>query len=109
MALSPAQFERSHESKDYGTGYRTVIHDIDVPGFEERGGPSGIRAKATETSTNRWSVKVVAGPHAERDETGSYYKELSSFSHEGPMGSAKTVTRRAGRTAWSQHLGTRGS
>ena len=81
------------ESTDYNTGRRTVYHEIEVPSPGE-GEPHAIRAQATETSKNEWMVKVHHGPHAERDPSGSYYKDMGTFSHSGPLGSLKSTLKR---------------
>jgi hypothetical protein len=90
---------RFQESTDYNTGRRTVFHEIDVPN-PAPGEPHAIRAQAHETSPNQWMVKVHHGPHAERDETGSYYKNVADFVHTGPLGSVKSKLRSATSQQW---------
>jgi hypothetical protein len=87
------------ESKNYNTGYRTVYHEINVPG-RQSGEPHAIRAQATETSPNQWMVKVVHGPHDERDLSGSYYKSVGDFSHSGSMSSLKSKLKSTTRDQW---------
>lgn len=82
------------QSTDYNTGRRTVYHEIEVPHRQDHE-PHAIRAQATETSPNEWMVKVHHGPHAERDATGSYYKDMGTFSHSGPIGSLRSVLKRS--------------
>ena len=82
-----------HESTDYSTGRRTVFHEINVPN-PTPGEPHAIRAQATETGKNQWSVKVHHGPHAERDPSGSYYKHVEQFTHEGPIGTLRNTLKR---------------
>ena len=94
---------RFQDSTDYNTGRRTVFHEIDVP-HPAPGEPHAIRAQATETSPNEWLVKVHHGPHAERDESGSYYKDQGTFSHSGPLSSLKP---RLKRTTGQQFKGLR--
>jgi hypothetical protein len=84
---------RFQDSTNYNTGYRTVFHEIDVP-HPAPGEPHAIRAQATETSKNQWMVKVTHGPHEERDPSGSYYKHVGEFSHEGPLSSMKGKLKR---------------
>jgi hypothetical protein len=81
------------QSTDYNTGRRTVYHEIEVP-HPAPGEPHAIRAQATETSPNEWMVKVHHGPHAERDASGSYYKDQGTFSHSGPLSSLKPTLKR---------------
>ena len=83
-----------HESKDYNTGKRSVYHEIEVPGRQSHE-PHAIRAHARETSTNQWQVRVHHGPHAEKDESGSYYKHVDEFSHTGPLSSLKPKLKRS--------------
>ena len=84
---------RFQESTDYNTGKRTVFHEVEVP-HPAPGEPHAIRAQATETSKNEWMVKVHHGPHAEKDDRGSYYKDQGTFSHSGPLGSLKSTLKR---------------
>ena len=87
------------ESKNYNTGYRTVYHEIEVP-HPAPGEPHAIRAQATETSPNSWMVRVHHGPHAEKDAAGSYYKEVGTFTHTGPLGSIKGKLKSATGQQW---------
>lgn len=84
---------RLQESTDYSTGRRTVFHEIDVP-HRQSHEPHSIRAQASETGKNQWLVKVTHGPHEERDESGSYYKHVAGFTHEGPIGSLRSALKR---------------
>jgi hypothetical protein len=95
----PASLQRTSESKDYHTGYRTITQDLDVPDRQPHE-PYGIRAQAKETGTNQWSINVHHGPHEERDESGSYYRHISSDQFTGPLGKLKPQLRRAVSEQW---------
>lgn len=90
---------RVQEGKDYNTGYRTVTHDIDI---EDRlpHEPAGVRAQAREHGTNQWTINVTHGPHAEKDESGSYYKHISNTQFAGPLGQVKSGLKRAATEQW---------
>lgn len=87
------------EGKDYATGRRTVTHDIDI---EDRlpHEPAAVRAQAREHSTNAWNITVTHGPHAEKDESGSYYKHISNTQFAGPLGQVKSGLKRAATAEW---------
>lgn len=79
---------RENLSTDYNTGYRSAWYDADIPDRLPHE-PHGIRSQAREHGRNRWSVSVTHGPHEEKDESGSYYKSVGSYVHEGPLGEVK--------------------
>lgn len=94
----------SHDSR----GYRTVTHDIEVTDRLPHE-PTGIRAQAREgPGNNRWTISVTHGPHEERDESGSYYKHISSTQFEGPLGKLKPILKRSVSEQWKQMKGARG-
>ena len=94
-------------SKDYNTGYRIVTHDFDVPERQSHE-PTGIRAQAREVGTNAWSIRVVHGPHEERDEGGSYYRHISSDQFSGTLSKVKPILRRSVTQQWGEMKKARG-
>jgi hypothetical protein len=100
MVLSTDQFAvRMAETKDYSTGYRNIWAEADVPDRQSHE-PHSVRSQARETGTNRWSVTVTHGPHEDKDESGSYYKHVGQYSHEGPVGQVRSKLRSDVKGEW---------
>lgn len=89
---------RLSEGKDYDTGYRKHFYEIEVDDRLPHE-PSTVRFAAQEHGTNRWTLSGFRGPHEEKDERGSYYRDVGeSETLEGPAGkiNAELKTRTKG-------------
>lgn len=94
VALNPHQFGNMKESTDYSTGRRMVTYDIDLPDRQPHE-PLGVRSQAREISKNQWMVKTTHGPFEEKDESGSYYKDMGSADVKGPPSAVRSHVKRA--------------
>jgi|SRR5215467_13311716 len=101
---APKPEHRAFESKQSGTGYRTVTHDIEIPDRQPHE-PSSVRAQARETSTNSWLINVHHGPFEERDESGSYYRNISSDQFTGPIGQVRALMKKKATAEWKGYRG----
>ena len=102
----PTPEHRSFDSTDYSTGRRTVTHDIDIPdrGPDE---PLSVRAQARESGTNTWTVGVTHGPFEQKDESGSYYRHISSDQFTGPIGKVRSHLKKTATSEWKGYRGAR--
>lgn len=107
IPINPDQFRES-DTKDFQTGYRNAWVDVEVPDHQP-GEPTAIRAQAQELGPNRWNVRVVHGPHTEKDESGSYYKDVDRFPHEGSMATVKSKIRSAAKNQYKDLVRRRSS
>ena len=104
---SPKQFGKLNESRGYDTGYRKHYYDLEVPDRLPHE-PYNIRVDATETGTNRWTIRTTHGPHEERDPSGSYYKSVGeSEQFEGPAGKVNTLIKKKGHDQFRNLVGGR--
>ncbi len=105
MALHPDQAAVNvWDANDYNTGRKKWIADINVT---DRVGsePHSIRAQAEQINSRDWMVRVVHGPHEERDESGSYYRTVGSeMVHDATPAKMKTHVRRAAKSAHNDML-----
>lgn len=90
---------RESWSKDYNTGYQRGFHEIEVPDRQPHE-PMSVRAQARETSTKSWITEVVHGPHEQKDETGSYYRTLSSTQFQGTLSQVKALAKRSATASY---------
>ena len=97
------------QSSDYNTGRANVYADVNLTDRLPHE-PHSIRAQAEQVNSSDWIVRVVHGPHAERDTTGSYYRTVDTEVMHGVTPSKmKTHVRRAVKGAHNDLLKQRSS
>ena len=100
---------RLSEGKDYATGYRTHYYDMDVtdPLPHE---PTGVRFSAREVRPNQWTMSGFRGPHADKDESGSYYCDVGSAETiAAPAGKVNAELKRRTKTEYQKLMEERGT
>ena len=91
-------------SRNYNTGRHNIYADVNLTDRLEHE-PHAVRAQAEQVNSRDWIVRVTHGPHAERDETGSYYKTVDSqVVHDATPAKMKTHVRRAVKGAHNDLL-----
>ena len=103
--MHPDQANLSEQqSRDYNTGWANIYAEIPLSDRLPHE-PHHIRAQAQQINGRDWMVRVVHGPHEERDETGSYYKTIdTSVLHGVSPAKMKTHVRRAVKGAHNELL-----
>jgi hypothetical protein len=105
--LSADQFSENW-SKDYTTGYQRGHVDVSIPDALPHE-PTAVRASAQQINGSSWRVSVTHGPHHEKDESGSYYKEVHSQMEQGvTMAKLKPTLKRLARDSATGLLNQRG-
>jgi hypothetical protein len=96
---------RENQSTDYNTGRQKIYADVNLTTDRLPHEPHSIRAMAEQVNGRDWMVRVVHGPHEERDKTGSYYNTVATDIISGVTPSkVKTHVRRAVKSAHSDLL-----
>lgn len=105
MPRHPDQANLSEQqSRDYNTGRASIYAEVPLSDRLPHE-PHHIRAHAQQVNSSDWLVRVVHGPHDERDTTGSYYKTVDTQVMHGLTPSKmKTHVRRAAKSAHNDLL-----
>jgi hypothetical protein len=105
MPRHPDQANLSEQqSRDYNTGRENIYAEIPLSDRLSHE-PHHIRAQAQQINGRDWMVRVVHGPHEERDTTGSYYKTVdTTVLHDMTPSKIKTHVRRAVKGAHNDLL-----
>lgn len=89
------------ESKDYNTGFISVVATIKISGPDRTvDQPSDFWVVAKEWTTKKWTVRVVHGPWNEQV-NGSYYHGESLPDFEGTKSEAKALVTREVKKAYA--------
>ena len=89
------------ESKDYNTGFFSVVATIKISGPDRTvDQPSDFWVVAKEWTTKKWTVRVVHGPWNEQV-NGSYYHGESLPDFEGTKSEAKALVTREVKKAYA--------
>lgn len=92
------------QSRNYNTGYHNIYAQIPLSDRLPHE-PHSIRAQAEQINSRDWMVRVVHGPHDERDVSGSYYRTVDTQLMTGMTPSKiKTHVRRAVKGAHNDLL-----
>jgi len=92
------------QSRNYNTGRANIYAEVNLTDRLAHE-PHAVRAQAEQVNGSDWLVRTTHGPHADKDETGSYYRTVSTeVIHGSTAAKMKTHVRRAAKGAHNDLL-----